>query len=623
MKDQSKSNPERGDEFNLGVRRTFLGSLGSLVGASVLGGCADPAIEESPPLSTSLAAIGTTPVKWVDTVEVDLRKSLGCVESEVVIARGFAVANDGGGGVFSWDPSTSSGDDGGTVIVPTIQCGATVIGRWIRIYSGHLDVRWFGARAGSSTYAAQNDIAIQRALAVATPVGGVDGGRIFFPQGTWHVSSTIVITKDDSVVLCGPGGAGTWGSAGAYDHRSAKLLWSGGAGTMVDFASTMRCGIVGLMLDGGGVATVGFRLRTTDAPAKGNFLEDVVISNLASTGIAVHVGNDPTESVNHDLAFNTFKRFWLNGGAIGVQQEGNQTVSTVFEDGVFTSQLQHGARFLGGDITVSRCFFCADASAVAEVYVAAKAQYARFVGNTHETECLTTYAFEPTTSTLLRPMATLFLGVRVLYRRSTGSPRRILDFQQNGHLTLVSCTFDGEVTSNAPAVHLAPPLMGYADAGLIQEIGCRYLNGAHASVNPVAGAYTSLYSNGSPAMPTYTPIMGEHLTTGTRMKFHNGQLQLQDNNNGSGAVLGTRLSTYLGQLIIEPTESRDGAYLVVVRNNGIVFTLNHGGGPGFYGTTSQPATRPTVTGSRGDNAALADLLTKLASLGLINDGTTA
>jgi len=41
---------------------------------------------------------------------------------------------------------------------------------------------------------------------------------------------------------------------------------------------------------------------------------------------------------------------------------------------------------------------------------------------------------------------------------------------------------------------------------------------------------------------------------------------------------------------------------------------------GFYGTT--PAIKPTVSGSRGSNAALADLLTELATLGLITDSSS-
>jgi hypothetical protein len=42
---------------------------------------------------------------------------------------------------------------------------------------------------------------------------------------------------------------------------------------------------------------------------------------------------------------------------------------------------------------------------------------------------------------------------------------------------------------------------------------------------------------------------------------------------------------------------------------------------GFCGTT--PVTKPNITGSRAGNAALASLLTQLASMGLITDGTTA
>lgn len=45
-----------------------------------------------------------------------------------------------------------------------------------------------------------------------------------------------------------------------------------------------------------------------------------------------------------------------------------------------------------------------------------------------------------------------------------------------------------------------------------------------------------------------------------------------------------------------------------------------GGSIGFFGAT--PATQPTVTGSKGANAALGSLLTGLAALGLIVDTST-
>ena len=57
-------------------------------------------------------------------------------------------------------------------------------------------------------------------------------------------------------------------------------------------------------------------------------------------------------------------------------------------------------------------------------------------------------------------------------------------------------------------------------------------------------------------------------------------------------------------------------------DSGAVHTLDGTGNKlGFHGAAS--VAQQTVTGSRGGNAALASLLTKLATLGLIVDGTTA
>lgn len=60
---------------------------------------------------------------------------------------------------------------------------------------------------------------------------------------------------------------------------------------------------------------------------------------------------------------------------------------------------------------------------------------------------------------------------------------------------------------------------------------------------------------------------------------------------------------------------RSAAATIKTDNN-----LSVGGNIGFYGTT--PAAKPTVTGSRGSNAALASLLTALAGLGLLTDSST-
>jgi hypothetical protein len=612
--------PQQSTPAPVEERRAFLGALGGFLGASVVAGCAGGNGEPgagSPvgPGTVPTAALGTDPVRWVDTVDGDLRTLPGCVDTEVVVAKGFYATDDGGGGVFYWQSEMSPQDDGGTrIAVSGSACGTSDAGVWVRVYSGPLDVRWFGARAGSTAYAADNDAAIAAALAVATSDSGkIDAGRIFFPQGAWYISETINIHHEDSVILLGPGGAGPTGPAGNQNHYAAKLIWDGDeGGTMVELDSTLRCGIQGLCLDGGGTAGCALRVTAGEAVTKGNLVEDLMILNMASDAIGIHVG----DTFNPDIAFNTFRHFWISGCEIGVLQQGNQTVHAVFEDGVLDDQLDYGMRFEGGDINVSRCFFNAHEDAVAEVYVARIAQYARFIGNTHETTCLTSYLFEPTDESNIRPMSTVFVGVRVAYKRSSGSPRRIIDYQQDGHLTLVGCMFDGE--HHSPAIYFAPPTM--PDTGLCNDIGSRFINGASVVLGGTRGAYTSLYSNSGVSMPSFSSIMGEHLMTATRLRMHNGELVMHDNNS---TQQGIRMSTYLGQLFITSTETRSGAFLALLQNNGThAMSVNHAGGPGFYGTLSQPAVKPTVTGSRGGNAALASLLTALAGFGLITDSST-
>jgi hypothetical protein len=89
-----------------------------------------------------------------------------------------------------------------------------------------------------------------------------------------------------------------------------------------------------------------------------------------------------------------------------------------------------------------------------------------------------------------------------------------------------------------------------------------------------------------------------------------------------GAISGANCPGSVSLIGRDP--SGNGQTGVVVRASGtteIKMALAHQGSTlGFYNTT--PTTKPTITGSRGGNAALADLLTKLAGLGLLTDSTS-
>lgn len=112
----------------------------------------------------------------------------------VIFLEGYTSAGDNGGGMFiyvSTDVSTS--DNGGTIIVDASSR------RWYRLYTGALSVKWFGATGNGST----DDITtIQSCVNAAQALG--TGGTVFFPSGTYKVSSRINVTAS-SVSLVGNG----------------------------------------------------------------------------------------------------------------------------------------------------------------------------------------------------------------------------------------------------------------------------------------------------------------------------------------------------------------------------------------------------------------------------------
>jgi hypothetical protein len=87
----------------------------------------------------------------------------------------------------------------------------------------------------------------------------------------------------------------------------------------------------------------------------------------------------------------------------------------------------------------------------------------------------------------------------------------------------------------------------------------------------------------------------------------------------STGASGTRTG---GNCTMRPGSGASGNGVLDLQNGaGISRVKVNDTGIGFY--AAAPVAQATVTGSRGGNAALADLLTKLANLGLIVDGTSA
>lgn len=106
------------------------------------------------------------------------------VANEVYQVLGYSAQGDGGGGEFYWDSSdTTSAENGGTIFIAST-------GRWKRLYSGELNVRWFGAKGDN---AADDFDAINKCILYAQQVFTA-GGKLLFPRGVYRISQTLNIT---------------------------------------------------------------------------------------------------------------------------------------------------------------------------------------------------------------------------------------------------------------------------------------------------------------------------------------------------------------------------------------------------------------------------------------------
>ena len=113
----------------------------------------------------------------------ELRASAPSVSGVIGYIQGHTTSGDGGGGRFQWVSDDSRDDDGGVIIKPTATLGN---GRWVRQFTGPVNVKWFGATGDNST----DDYAAIRAA-----IDSSFGHSIYFPQGKYRVSQTLDFDK--------------------------------------------------------------------------------------------------------------------------------------------------------------------------------------------------------------------------------------------------------------------------------------------------------------------------------------------------------------------------------------------------------------------------------------------
>jgi hypothetical protein len=140
----------------------------------------------------------------VNTVD-DVASIIAPASRKIIDVLGYSSPNDGGGGLFYWDSTSTETVVSGMIL----EAPAIVTGRWKRIYSGDLDVRWFGAVADGVTDATQ---AINRAVDFIERVGYIAGwgqATVLFPKGIILVNGTITTSSAIGLTFKGVSQYGT------------------------------------------------------------------------------------------------------------------------------------------------------------------------------------------------------------------------------------------------------------------------------------------------------------------------------------------------------------------------------------------------------------------------------
>jgi|APSaa5957512535_1039671.scaffolds.fasta_scaffold11882_2 hypothetical protein len=104
-------------------------------------------------------------------------------DGDSVEVLGYTTAGDGGGGTFYWSAASTATDNGGTIIQAT---GVTT-GRWIRVYSGAVNVKWFGATGDGTT---DDNTAIQACLTAVS-------GNIVFGEGDTFITTLLLVVPNE------------------------------------------------------------------------------------------------------------------------------------------------------------------------------------------------------------------------------------------------------------------------------------------------------------------------------------------------------------------------------------------------------------------------------------------
>ena len=183
---------------------------------------------------------------------------------------GYSATGDGGEGVFLYNSSdTTSGDDGGTIIIDAAGH------RYYRAFVGAYNVKWFGAVGNGST---PDHTAINNCL-LAAPIGAM----ITFPPGTYFCSQTLQAKQHQQLLGLSP--------------NTTMITRTGNYGDTLFFANGGACRVEGIFFNHSTFYTAG----------------ETSLPNLATTGAHIHIVSGQWAVIRNTWAWRMPYGFHLDG----------------------------------------------------------------------------------------------------------------------------------------------------------------------------------------------------------------------------------------------------------------------------------------------------------------------
>lgn len=478
-----------------------------------------------------------------DVQTIDALKALDVTtiadKSQVVVA-GYYAAGDGGGGLFYYDASASDTDNGGTVIAPTAGSG-----RWKRIYSSAVNVKWFGAKGDGTT---NDQTAFENAIA------SVDD--IYVPTGTYIVN---YITINRNIRLTGSGRTNTKinvQSYSTYNSIAYGILCRGHS----SLADVIQVSGVEVQIDSAQSGQVGILIT------RKTYISDLYVHGAPSDGLYFRSVNSSTEAPYFCRLDSVWSKY---NGRDGCRLTENCNVN-LFINCQFSNNAGHGwhqASEGNGQ----------PAGVYNNVIVAGQASYNSLHGLYVETgahlEVYGSYTEQNSQTDGGDPKTGAYKNLQI----GANATRCFIVLGEQGTDTNIETAVSvGTNTTNLVRVgglvvsSLTDTTIGYQNQG----------SGKSLTFNGAAGAQHQV-------------MFREGTADIFRMRY-----------NGTP-------SSPTNELLFESYASSAWSEIMKMTNNGRL---------SFFGGTTQD--KQTVTGSRGSNVALADLLTALANLGLITDSTS-